>query len=97
MSTKDFIVNYWSQLTVVLGIIGYILKTTFDYRLKNKELRFKYFYELKAKKVIEIYSKIVEIQMIIDRRRKDESNSFENTFLKEDLNLTSIIGRAHFI
>ena len=80
--TKDFIINYWAQLTVVLGVIGYILKTIFDFRLKNKELRYKYFYDLKAKKIIEIYTKIVELQMIIDRRKKGNTTSFENNIFK---------------
>lgn len=42
----NLIINYWAQLTVIRGIIGYIIKAILDYRIKNKELKFKYFYEL---------------------------------------------------
>ena len=85
--TEQFIVSYWSQLTVLIGLLGYILKTIFDYCLKNKELRFKYYYELKAKKILEIYCKIVELQIIIDRRKKDEAPSFESNIFKHRIEL----------
>lgn len=44
----NLIINYWAQLFVILGIIGSIL----DYRIKNKELKFKYLYKIKLKKII---------------------------------------------
>ena len=94
--TKEFIINYWSQLTVVLGVIGYILKTIFDFRLKNKELRFKYYYELKAKKIIEIYSKIVEIQIIIDRRKEGDNKSFEGNIFKNRIELDKYYWESSF-
>ena len=93
---KEFIVNYWSQLTVLIGSIGYILKTIYDFRLKNKELRHKYYYELKAKKVIEIYAKIVEIQMIIDRRKEDNSPSFESNIFKHRIELDKYYWESSF-
>lgn len=94
--TKDFIVNYWSQLTVLLGVIGYIFKTIFDYKLKVKELKFKHFYELKAKKVVELYSKIVEIQMIVDRRKKGDTPSFENNIFKQRIELDKYFWESTF-
>lgn len=94
--TKEFIFNYWAQFTVVLGVFGYILKTIFDFRLKNKELRFKYYYELKAKKIIEIYSKIVEIQMVIDRRREGDSKSFESNIFKNRIELDKYYWESSF-
>jgi len=90
-----FISEYWSQVTVIIGSMGFLLKTIFEYRLKNKELRFKYFYELKSQKIIELYSKIVEIQMIVDRRKKDDAPSFESNMFKKRREL-DIIGKANF-
>jgi hypothetical protein len=84
---KELIINYWSQLTVLLGVLGYTLKTIFDFRLKSKELRIRYYYELKAQKIIEIYVKVVELQMIVDRRKKGESSSFENNIFKHRIEL----------
>lgn len=83
-------------MTVLLGVIGYILKTIFDYRLKNKELRFQFYYELKAKKILEIYSKVVELQMIIDRRKKDDSPSFESNIFKHRIELDRYYWESSF-
>lgn len=94
--TKEFIINYWAQLTVVLGVIGYVLKTIFDFRLKHKELRLKYFYELKAKKIIEIYTKIVDLQMIIDRRKKGDGSSFESNIFKHRIDLDKYYCESSF-
>lgn len=68
----EILIKYWSQFALLLGLIGFILKTIFDYKIKNKELRNKFFYELKAQKIIELYKSIVEIQMIIDRQSGEE-------------------------
>lgn len=83
----SFIINYWAQLTVILGIVGYILKTIFDYKLKEKEIRTKYFYELKSAKIIELYNKIVQIQMIIDRRKTDDAKTFESNIFRNRIAL----------
>lgn len=83
----NFIINYWAQLTVVLGVFGYIFKIVFDYKLKKKEIRLKYFYELKSAKIIELYNKVVEIQMIIDRRKTDDAKTFESNIFKNRIAL----------
>lgn len=92
----EFITNYWSQITVLLGVLGYILKTILDNRVKNKELKFKYFFEIKSAKIIELYSKIVEIQMIIDRKKKGEENSFEGNVFKYRIALDKFYWESHF-
>ncbi|RVU90327.1 hypothetical protein EH230_05090 [Flavobacterium columnare] len=68
----DFFIKYWSQIAVIIGLIGYVLKTIFDYKIRNRELRNKYFYELKAKKIIELHSELVEIKIFIDRKSYTE-------------------------
>jgi hypothetical protein len=68
----EILTKYWSQALLAFGIIGYFIKAFFDSRFRKKELRQKYFYEVKAKKIIELHEKIVEIQMIIDREPEDE-------------------------
>ncbi|MBO4234795.1 hypothetical protein FO675_10945 [Riemerella anatipestifer] len=91
-----FIAEYWSQITVIIGSFGFILKTIFEYRLKTKELKFKYFYELKSQKIIELYSKIVEIQMIIDRRKKDDAPSFETNMFRKRIGLDKHYWESEF-
>jgi len=93
---KGFIVTYWAQLTVVLGVIASILKIVFDYKLKVKEQRAKNYYELKAKKIIEIYSKAVEIQMIIDRKKKGDAHSFEGNIFKNRISLDRYYWESSF-
>ncbi|SEG01590.1 hypothetical protein SAMN05421847_1296 [Halpernia humi] len=78
-----FIAEYWSQITVVIGVIGFIVKTLLDYKIKIREHRSKYFYEIKAKKILELYDNLIKIQIIIDRKSKGEFQSFEqNIFAK---------------
>lgn len=72
MFIMDFFIRYWSQVAVIIGLIGYVLKTIFDYKIRNRELRNKYFYDLKAKKIIELHSELVEIKMMIDRLQYTE-------------------------
>ena len=91
-----FLGEYWSQITVIIGAFGFILKTVFEYRLKTKELKFKYFYELKSQKIIELYSKIVEIQLIVDRRKKDEAPSFETNMFQKRRGLDKYYWESEF-
>ena len=90
----DLLNSYWAQITVVFVVFGYILKIILDYRLKNKELRNKYFYELKAKKLIELYSMIVEIQMFIDRQIGGEK--FESNILGQRIGLDKYYWECEF-
>lgn len=92
----QFITNYWAQLTVILGIISYILKTIFDYKLKNKEIRLKYFYDIKSSKIIELYTKIVEIQMIIDRRKTGDAKTFEGNIFRNRIELDKYYWESEF-
>jgi hypothetical protein len=92
----ELVAEYWAQITLILGVIGYIIKTILDNRLKNKELKFKYFYEIKSAKIIELYTKIVEIQMIIDRKKKGEGNSFEGNVFKNRIALDKYYWESHF-
>lgn len=94
--SKDYILNYWSQLTVILGVISYIFKIFLDYKFKIKESKFKYLYELKAKKIIELYSKIVEIQMIVDRKNEGDTPSFENNIYKHRIELDKYYWESNF-
>lgn len=92
----EFISNYWSQITVLLGVLGYIIKTILDNKFKTKELKFKYFYEIKSAKIIELYSKIVEIQMIIDRKKKGDGNTFEGNVFRNRIALDKFYWESHF-
>lgn len=91
-----YIFEYWSQITVLIGAIGFLLKTIFEFKLKSKELKFKYFYELKSQKIIELYAKIVQIQMIIDRRKKDDAPTFEINIFQKRIALDKYYWESEF-
>lgn len=38
MEFKNFIINYWAQLTVLIAAGGYVLKVILDHRYKRKEI-----------------------------------------------------------
>ncbi|MBU7570306.1 MAG: hypothetical protein KAF41_06600 [Flavobacterium sp.] len=86
----DFFIKYWSQIAVIIGLIGYVLKTIFDYKIRNRELRNKYFYDLKAKKIIELHSELVEIKIMIDR------NQYTEGFHKELLKRRKALDKYHW-
>ena len=90
------VLEYWAQITVLLGTCGFILKTILESRYKTKELKFKYFFEIKFKKIIEIYSKIVEIQMIIDRRKTGGERCFETNMFKKRIALDQFYWESDF-
>ncbi len=86
----DYLIKYWSQIAIVIGLFGYVLKTIFDYTIRNRELRNKYFYELKAKKIIELHSELIEIKILIDRKQYTEG------FHKELLSKRKALDKYHW-
>ena len=40
MEIINFIKNYWSQIAILLGVIGYIIKLCLEYYIKAKEIKF---------------------------------------------------------
>lgn len=47
MTVMDFLINNWSQITVMLAALGYIVKIFLDYFIKKKELKLQYNYKEK--------------------------------------------------
>lgn len=90
------ITEFWAQVTVLLGVLGYILKVILDNRLKSKELRYRYFYEIKSSKIIELYTKIVELQMVIDRRKRGEHKTFEGNVFKHRVEFDKYYWESYF-
>jgi hypothetical protein len=43
MKWYEYIITNWAQVSVLLAILGYILKAILDYRYKKKEIAFSYF------------------------------------------------------
>ena len=85
--SMEFLLSYWSQITVLLGVLGYTLKIIFENRFKNKELRFKNFYELRSTKITDLHTKIVEIQIILDRKKGSEELCLESNILQKRIGL----------
>jgi hypothetical protein len=67
MTFYEFIIQNWSQLIILLGALGYILKTTFDFLLKKKEIKFIKLHELRAVKISAIFQSLAEMEHSFDR------------------------------
>lgn len=48
MKFVDFLTANWSQITVIIGALGYLLKLIFDFNIRKKEIKFEYLYKEKA-------------------------------------------------
>jgi len=44
----DFLSKNWSQITVVIAALGYLLKVVLDFNIRKKEIKFEYLYKEKA-------------------------------------------------
>ncbi len=62
MTFWEYIAANWSQLSVLLGLIGYILKSIFDFILKKKEIKFIKLHELRAGKISEIFRSLANME-----------------------------------
>ncbi len=49
----DNVIRFWSQITVVIGAFGIFLKIIFDYKVRQKEIKYSSLYE---NKILEIKS-----------------------------------------
>jgi hypothetical protein len=63
----DFISNNWSQLTVIIGILSYIVKQYFNYRLKKQELNYKHVLDNRIKEFKEFYKVFFELKNEIEQ------------------------------
>lgn len=61
-----FIITYWSQITILLLGIGFIIQKIIDYKLKLKEVKFNTFHIERANFIREIYSDLIVLQEDLD-------------------------------
>lgn len=66
MENLEFVAKYWSQISVLKFGIGYCLKTTFEYRLKEKEIKFNFIHSKRADIIKELYSKFSELSREVE-------------------------------
>jgi len=52
----DDVITYWSQITLVLFIIGYFIQRIYELRLKNKETRHSLFQQNKINSIMKFLS-----------------------------------------
>ncbi|MBD1434862.1 hypothetical protein H8B06_18710 [Sphingobacterium sp. DN00404] len=60
MPYSEIIINYWSQILLLLGVLGWIIKTLSETYLRKKELKYNFFYSNKLaslKNLIDTYHK----------------------------------------
>lgn len=48
MKFIEFLSKNWSQITVVIAAVGYILKVILDFNIRKREIKFEYLYKEKA-------------------------------------------------
>lgn len=48
MSVLKYLSSNWSQITVLLAAIGYLVKIILDFNIRKKEIKFEYLYKEKA-------------------------------------------------
>lgn len=48
MSFIDVLSKNWSQITVIIAAVGYLLKVILDFNIRKKEIKFEYLYKEKA-------------------------------------------------
>lgn len=41
----EFVIKYWGQIAVLLGLVGYILKGLWDFRIKRMEIQYSHLFK----------------------------------------------------
>jgi len=63
---EKYLVTYWSQITLILLGIGYLIQQAVNYSLKLKEIRFSSLHLERAQVVRKLYSDLMALQKDID-------------------------------
>lgn len=96
MEFDTIIKQYWSQLILLLGAIGYLIRIFFNYRIKKKEIRFSKIEEsklleiksfLKAFKDLEYSVREYAAQSYFGDPSKDELKKLKNEILLKNKEL----------
>jgi|GEM_PF-6221398 len=66
MKIFDFLNKYWSQITVLILAIGYILRTIFNFYLKKAEIKFAFIHKERAEIIREIHLDLIKLTRDID-------------------------------
>lgn len=48
MNYLEYLIKYWSQVTVVIFAIGYLLKVIFEFKIKKEEIKFDFIHKERA-------------------------------------------------
>jgi len=62
-----FITDYWAQLTVIIGCIGFVLKTIIESYNKKKEIRFSRLHENKILEIKNYYKSYQKLRVALLR------------------------------
>jgi hypothetical protein len=64
-SSMEFAVKYWAQLTLLLSVIGAIIKISLDYRRKKIETKNSLFFQEKIKHIIAFYDSYYKLKPVM--------------------------------
>ena len=61
MNILNFIVEYWSQLTILILAIGFLLKSIFNFYLKKQEIKFDFIHKERAQIIKKLHIDITRL------------------------------------
>ncbi len=77
----DFILKYWAQITVLVGVIGYILKGYWDFKIKKLEIKSTLVFKERLKIISKFYSCYMSwqshVKILIEHKLSIEKDSPE--------------------
>ena len=91
---KDLIINYWSQIVILIGAIGYLLKLFFNFVIKKKEIKFTIFQKLRNEEVKSFYISFLEFEEILKQYNARAFNGYnldERFYDKLELSYKNLI------
>lgn len=80
MQMLKFLSNNWSEIAVIIGAIGYIIKIILNFQVKKKEIRFAYIYQEKSSafhRFFLSYQNLIDVLVTQSYRLKSGLMSFQ--------------------
>ncbi len=67
MTFFRFLVTYWTQLTILIFAIGYVIKIILDFNIKKREIKFNFIHKERAEIIKQLHFDIIELSKEIQK------------------------------
>lgn len=67
MEILEYITNYWSQVSIVIFAIGYVIKTLWEVRLKEQEIKFNFIHSKRAEVIKDLYTNFSKLSKEVEK------------------------------